>query len=860
MHPRPITIVNPLPSQILLISSISSVTVGNGHSIAVPLTVSRIDTLTVVNLIAEGLPPGLVAAFNPASLPGSNLQQDVTLTLTAAGNALAGTTSIQILATGAQAISAYAWISVTIDSPYSFVPGAPVLVVGNSGESSVVSSTLVMLAPFGNATVPMNLRLAEGLDGTVIPAVSPLPSGVTGEFTPPCVDPPPEGGYVALYLVLAADQGVRPAKAFVRVRIKVAGELRASFEFQLVIVPAYVSAVSPLAGSVPMLGQPGTEVTVTGGGLGPGTLVAFGADNPVTPSAIAADGTTLVVTVPPTAASGQLSVIPTGEQLPVDPSASSGAIFAVDNYRNTRGFSFSNNDAFCALVGGTYSFDDATALFGAGQTYWIYTDVVKVQNPMVYVLLEFADQFLGSNGQCFGMSLASFRFTGQQQSMAGLPLQPAGAEPDGPPGSDVWMLDGPELGPYGPGTPATGTNVSPDLVSYIRQQTLAQLTNQVLAVFWNFHASVNSADGLKTAILQAFGAGMGAMISMYPSLGEGHTVVAYGIEDTGGGNFNILVYDPNIPFMPAEDVRLSERISQMNQSVIGVTSGGTWVLENTGQIFSQDPNLPNWSGGISTIMVIPSDAIPVTPSFPNADILGLAQVFLWLVTGDAEVSQVSDGQGHLLLSGGQWNLDPATMLASARPVPPFGGLGRTARPAFASNTAAPLVQTITGQATGTYHLTWLGAGYGLEITDMSTAAGSSDTAVVRAGRADFTAGQDKALTVSLLYTGPASQFPRRGRLTTSAPAGSAVSFSFDPVAETFTYVHQGEPARCSLELSSYDSTGAETLFAAAALVGAGDVITFSPDWRQLADGVGTVTLLTASGELTSRPMEPERRP
>jgi hypothetical protein len=179
MHPR-ITIINPLPSQIVLTSSISSVTVGNGHNVAIPLIVSRIDTLTVVNLSAEGLPPGLAATFDPPSLPGSNLEQEVTLTLAAAGNALAGTMSIQILAAGAQAISAYAWISVTIDSPYSFVPGAPVLVVGNSGESSVVSGTLVMLAPFGNVTVPMNLRLAGGLDGTVSAAGRRLRGPVPG--------------------------------------------------------------------------------------------------------------------------------------------------------------------------------------------------------------------------------------------------------------------------------------------------------------------------------------------------------------------------------------------------------------------------------------------------------------------------------------------------------------------------------------------------------------------------------------------------------------------------------------------------------------------------------------------------------
>lgn len=42
--------------------------------------------------------------------------------------------------------------------------------------------------------------------------------------------------------------------------------------------------------------------------------------------------------------------------------------------------------------------------------------------------------------------------------------------------------------------------------------------------------------------------GLGAIVAVQKSLGEGHAMVAYHVVDTGAGNYDILVHNPNVPF------------------------------------------------------------------------------------------------------------------------------------------------------------------------------------------------------------------------------------------------------------------------------------------------------------------------
>jgi len=87
--------------------------------------------------------------------------------------------------------------------------------------------------------------------------------------------------------------------------------------------------------------------------------------------------------------------------------------------------------------------------------------------------------------------------------------------------------------------------------------------------------------------------------------------------------------------------------------------------------------------------------------------------------------------------------------------------------------------------------------------------------------------------------------------------GAPVSLSFDSSAETFNYVHEGDAADYTLELSSFDSQGKPAVFSIPnTAVAKGDTVTFKPDWTQLTEGIGTITLRTAAGQITNRPLKP----
>jgi hypothetical protein len=234
----------------------------------------------------------------------------------------------------------------------------------------------------------------------------------------------------------------------------------------------------------------------------------------------------------------------------------------------------------------------------------------------------------------------------------------------------------------------------------------------------------------------------------------------------------------------------------------------------------------------------------------------LAAAVIWIVTGDAAITQVSDGQGHLLLYDEQWNVDPDSQLPGARPLPAFGGLGKTLPFAVVSNRLIPMIHTITGKSTGRYDLHWVGGGHGATLVGIPISAGSSDSVLIHNGRIDFTVAQSKAATMTLVGTGSKSKLPRTATLKTTASAGTGLSLTFDPLEETFTYLHEGQPAKYTLELSTFDLRGRPISFASpAASVGKGEAHTFKPDWKRLADGPGTVSVRSHAGTVTNRDLK-----
>jgi len=813
----------PVPE--IILSGPGAVTLNNGASATVQLTVKETRIGQAINLSAAGLPAGVSAVFTPASLPHPVPSQHVSLQLTASATALAAHATVQVKA-AAGARSDALPVTLTVVSPFSVATGAPVLSVAASGpESVIVSSSPVKLAAFGHASVPINVQVAAGVSGPVGLAVgSALPGGVTAQFDSAAVTAPSAGGSFVVHLLVNAGGTVASGSTNVVLVARVAGVERAKVTLTLTIVAPFVSGVAPTTGIVPMFQRPGTQVKISGGGFGPGTTVSFGADSPVAAASVASDGSSLLVNVPRTAVTGPLCVIsPAGSV--------AGPGFAVDSYRNTRGCSWVNSDAFQTMVGNTYSFADATALFGTAQTVF-NVGPFNVLAPFVALFLAAVDQMLNGNGQCFGMALTSLRFITGQLDARLFPQQAAGAEPGGPSGPDVWTLNGPALG--------NGTNVSPALSSLIHQQHMAQFSQESINNWVAFHATVTSAAALRTAILQAFSAGgqsgVGALVAMSPSLGEGHVVVAFDIVDTGGGNFDIRVYNPNAPFMATEDTNLAVHTAQVPLSVIHVMSNGDWAFPEWA-----------WTGNIWGLTVTPWNTIPLVPSFPMPEVMaaiatggaiaGLVPLLLLFATGNAEITQVDDGKGHHLLKGDQLNVDPNTMLTGVRPISALGGLGKKSTPGFVTARKDVLTHTITGKAKGVYTVRSMGRGVATTLSDISIDSGATDAVSVDQGTVTFVPSVDKSVALTVLAVGK-SNVPRTATLKTTAAAGAALQLSFDATGETFDYTHHGLSGNYSLELSTHGPHGEALQFSSAATaVAPGDTLTFKPDWSQLANGI-----------------------
>lgn len=156
---------------IALASPTTAVTIPQGTTGSIPLTVARINGFaTAVTLLAEGLPANVTATFTPALLPNGTVGS--TLILAAAAGAVPGTSSVIVRAKGQGVADKTTSVQVTVSSAtnadYSLTaaPATLSLVAGATGQ------TVITIARGG------------GFAGNVSFALTGLPSGVTATFAP----------------------------------------------------------------------------------------------------------------------------------------------------------------------------------------------------------------------------------------------------------------------------------------------------------------------------------------------------------------------------------------------------------------------------------------------------------------------------------------------------------------------------------------------------------------------------------------------------------------------------------------------------------------------------------------------------
>jgi uncharacterized protein with LGFP repeats len=229
-----------------------------------------------------------------------------------------------------------------------------------------------------------------------------------------------------------------------------------------------------------------------------------------------------------------------------------------------------------------------------------FGDDIEIPTPDTLAFTAFAAAALNGDGACFGMALASLRLMHHPEMI--------NADFGLPPGAPVstWNLQG-----------------NGNLINYIEKQHLYQFSAEVIHYFvgWEAEAAAGAlcSAGIESQLAGLLAADDPPLISLRESIGTGHAMVATGLEPGDGPNdFYIDVYDSNKPGQVGGSAR------------IHVTAGGQWFYQMEGGSV--------WEGNFDTLMVLPYNVIPDTPTLPDS-LDGLAGIVFGADTAPAAAAQ-----------------------------------------------------------------------------------------------------------------------------------------------------------------------------------------------------------------------------
>jgi len=289
--------VKPAPSFTLAAAPASlSVTPGTSGSSA--LTLAPLNGFTgAASLTVAGLPAGVTAVFNPASISSAG-----TLTLTASASAVPGSATLTVTATSG-GISAKAALALTVAPPPGFTLSS--------------SPTSVNLAAGGTATATIAVQPAGGFGGTVAFAASGLPTGVTASFSPASAT---ASSALTLTAASSAAAGtwqlsVKGTSGSLTATVAIAVTVAPPPGFAITLAPASLSVAQGASGTstvtvAPAKGFTG-NVNLAIAGLPPGVTAAFSPASTSSTSTLtltaSSSASTGAVTATVTATSGSIS-------------------------------------------------------------------------------------------------------------------------------------------------------------------------------------------------------------------------------------------------------------------------------------------------------------------------------------------------------------------------------------------------------------------------------------------------------------------------------------------------------------------------------------------------------------------------
>jgi len=821
----------------------TSIGVRDGGTTTTRFTIERLNGSTgAVDMSITGLPAGVSYSFTPV---GAN-DATTTLTLTAAASAPAAGATAIVTATpvvpsaGTQAAPPV-HLQVYVAPAFSFNVPTHVAIANCQAPVSVSGGYLSVASGFTN---PISVSAAT--NGPVSASFGPSP------FSPSSTTP-----------TLTLEPGSSPLPGEVETLTLEASS--PGYPTQTATVPIYrtglaIDSVSVHGGeSIPSRGHPGSQITIDGTGFCPAGQVQVQFGNPnatATPSAITpftsstdTYSQSLTVPVPHLATPGPITVV-------INPSCrqQSGAFCASATttqpypvyglYRDTDGYSWQNHK------GGDVSFDDLADLYGSSQVYiqvdpcaWltfgfancsVSSTGIPTAGAFIYWL---AVKGIANGGLCFGMATSSLQLNSGSPPLSSFP--PAGAE-------NTFAL--PE---------------SPALQHYVMLMQTAQTSAEWISNTQSEQSRANgqTAASLRNQLQSIMNTGDPAIVTIQQG-NAGHAVIAYDVTDTGGGNYNIWIYNPNQPFaqtnQPWSASELGNTASagsahaadEQNASMITVTAAGQWSL--AGGI----PN-PPWRGSLTSLQVYSPTAIPTSPTLPDT-----ANYVLGYVFGSASLEQVSDPTGRTLIaSQGGANLSP-TRIPGATYLPATDG----AHPAALLPNRGTYSLILRPDGQGQYAASLLGRALDAQVTASHSPAGSGsptkltlNTGTRALSIAPGTGRQPLAATL-LVHAADGSAHEATldlapsggGAASAGASGGGRYTIAFDRSSDTVEVTGAGASANVSLQLGWSGRQGLpQALTTPTIKLTPGETLTLVPsNWRALSRAPVAALITRRTGRRT----------
>lgn len=186
--------VSPTPSSVAVQLGQANATITRGGTITVPITLSRTNYAGTVNLVAEGLPAGVTATFNPVSVAGSSTTSNVTIAATS--TATTGAANITIRASGSGITTSTVTLPLTVNS--------------SAGVTLGTTATTAAAAQGALASLPVFITRTGDFTGDVTLTAEGLPTGVTATFAPATIASGSRISTLTLTTAANATAGVTP--------------------------------------------------------------------------------------------------------------------------------------------------------------------------------------------------------------------------------------------------------------------------------------------------------------------------------------------------------------------------------------------------------------------------------------------------------------------------------------------------------------------------------------------------------------------------------------------------------------------------------------------------------------------------